>query len=190
MTPGLFDELPAPYIAAEPIAPGAALLRGFALDQAEALRQAAHQVIAAAHLRHLITPGGRAMSVGMTNCGALGWTSSSTGYRYTSTDPLSGQPWPPMPACFADMAARAAAEAGFDGFRPDACLINRLMFSARIWREEVRVSIPGTLPSSLSLPDPNETDFLSFVACLQCAFIASYSRQSRREDTGISFYSN
>ena len=68
--------------------------------------------------------------------------------------------------------------------------INRLMFSARIWREEVRVPIPGMLPSSLSLPDPNETDFLSFVACLQCAFIASFSLQPRREDTGISFYSN
>ena len=155
MTPGLFDELPAPYIAAEPIAPGAALLRGFALDQAEALRQAAHQVIAAAHLRHLITPGGRAMSVGMTNCGALGWTSSRTGYRYTSTDPLSGQPWPPMPACFADMAARAAAEAGFDGFRPDACLINRYEPGARMSlhqdRDESDLGAP-IVSVSLGLP--------------------------------------
>lgn len=125
MTRSLFDEPPTPYAAPEPIAPGAMLLHGFALDQAEALIQSVQQVIASAPLRHLITPGGRAMSVGMTNCGAMGWTSSRTGYRYTSTDPLSGQPWPPMPACFADLALRAAAEAGFDHFRPDACLINR-----------------------------------------------------------------
>ena len=132
MTRSLFDEPPAPYGAPEPIAPGAVLLRGFALDQAEALLQAARQVIAAAPLRHLMTPGGRAMSVEMSNCGALGWTSSRTGYRYTSTDPLSGQPWPPMPACFADMAMRTAAEAGFEGFAPDACLINRYQPGARL----------------------------------------------------------
>lgn len=132
MTLSLFDEPPAPYDAPEPIAPGAVLLRGFALEQAEALLQAAQQVIAAAPLRHLITPGGRAMSVGMSNCGALGWVSDRSGYRYDKADPLSGQPWPPMPACFADMAARAAAEAGFDGFRPDACLINRYEPGARL----------------------------------------------------------
>ena len=132
MTLSLFDEPPAPCTASEPIAPGAVLLRGFARDQAEALIQAAQQVIAAAPLRHLITPGGRAMSVGMSNCGALGWTSSRTGYRYTRNDPLTSQPWPPMPACFADMALRAAAEAGFDNFKPDACLINRYEAGARM----------------------------------------------------------
>ena len=125
MPPGLFDESPVPYGAPEPIASGAVLLRGFAIDQAEALIQAVQQAIAIAPLRHLVTPGGHTMSVGMTTCGALGWTSSRTGYRYTSTDPLSGQPWPAMPACFADLALRAAAEAGFDRFTPDACLINR-----------------------------------------------------------------
>ena len=155
MTLSLFDEPPAPHEAPQLIAPGAVLLHGFASDLAEALVQAAQQVIAAAPLRHLITPGGRAMSVGMTNCGALGWTSSRTGYRYTSTDPLSGQPWPPMPACFADMAARAAAEAGFDGFRPDACLINRYEPGARMSlhqdRDESDLGAP-IVSVSLGLP--------------------------------------
>ena len=155
MTRSLFDETPTPYGAPEPIVPGAVLLRGFALDQAEALIQAAQQVIAAAHLRHPVTPGGRAMSVGMTNCGALGWTSSRTGYRYTSTDPLSGQPWPPIPACFADMAARAAAEAGFEGFAPDACLINRYEPGARMSlhqdRDESDLGAP-IVSVSLGLP--------------------------------------
>ena len=155
LTRSLFDEPPAPYDAPEPIAPGAVLLRGFALDQAEALLQAAQQVIAAAPLRHLMTPGGRVMSVGMSNCGALGWTSSRTGYRYSSTDPLSGQPWPPMPACFADMAMRAAAEAGFEGFAPDACLINRYEPGARLSlhqdRDESDLSAP-IVSVSLGLP--------------------------------------
>ena len=155
MTRSLFDEPPTLYAAPEPIAPGAVLLRGFALDPAEALLQAAQQVIAAAPLRHLITPGGHAMSVGMTNCGALGWTSSRTGYRYSSTDPLTSQPWPPMPACFADLALRAAAEAGFDHFRPDACLINRYEPGARMSlhqdRDESDLSAP-IVSVSLGLP--------------------------------------
>lgn len=155
MTRSLFDEAPTPYNAPDVIAPGAVLLRGFACNEAEALIHAAEQVIAAAPLRHLITPGGRAMSVGMTNCGALGWVSDRSGYRYDRTDPLSGQPWPPMPACFADMAARAAAEAGFDGFRPDACLINRYEPGARLSlhqdRDESDMSAP-IVSVSLGLP--------------------------------------
>ena len=155
MTRSLFDEPPTSFEAPEPIAPGAVLLRGFALDQAEALIQATQQVIAAAPLRHLITPGGRAMSVGMTNCGALGWVSDRTGYRYSSTDLISGQPWPPMPACFADLALRAAAEAGFDNFMPDACLINRYEPGARLSlhqdRDESDLSAP-IVSVSLGLP--------------------------------------
>jgi alkylated DNA repair protein (DNA oxidative demethylase) len=65
------------------------------------------------------------MSVAMTNCGAVGWVSDRTGYRYDPEDPINERPWPPMPAAFLDLAARAAARAGFDGFVPDACLINR-----------------------------------------------------------------
>lgn len=132
MTRSLFDEAPTPYTAPEVIAPGAVLLRGFACDVAEALVQAAEQVIAAAPLRHLVTPGGRTMSVGMTNCGELGWVSDRTGYRYSATDPLSGRPWPPMPDCFLDVAVRAAAQAGFERFEPDACLINSYAPGARL----------------------------------------------------------
>ena len=132
MTPGLFDESPTPYGAAEVIAPGAALLRGFACEEAEALILAVAQIVTAAPLRQLVIPGGRAMSVAMTNCGALGWLSDRTGYRYAASDPLSSQPWQPMPDCFADLATRAADAAGFAGFQPDACLINRSHPGARL----------------------------------------------------------
>ncbi len=124
LTRDLFDEAPPADVSPETIAPGAVLLRGFACDQAEALLRAVEQLTANAPLRHLVTPGGYTMSVAMSNCGELGWTSSRSGYRYSATDPLSGQPWPAMPACFIDLAARAAAVASFDGFRPDACLVN------------------------------------------------------------------
>jgi alkylated DNA repair protein (DNA oxidative demethylase) len=132
VTQNLFDDEAGPYVAPQVIASGAVLLRGFARDAGEALMRAVEQVTAAAPLRHLVTPGGYTMSVAMSNCGALGWVSDRTGYRYTSTDPLSGQPWPPMPACFADLAVRAAAEAGFNDFKPDACLINRYEPGARL----------------------------------------------------------
>lgn len=132
LTLGLFDEVPAPYTTPEVIAPGAMLLRGFALEVDEALLQAVEDVVAAAPLRHLVTPGGYTMSVAMSNCGALGWVSDRSGYRYDTKDPLSGKPWPTMPGSFSELALRAAAEAGFDHFRPDACLINRYEPGARL----------------------------------------------------------
>ena len=108
------------------------LLGGFARDEAAALFGALREVIAAAPLRHMVTPGGRRMSVGMTNCGTVGWVSERAGYRYAATDPESGRRWPAMPPLFLDLAARAAAAAGFAGFVPDACLVNRYARGARL----------------------------------------------------------
>jgi alkylated DNA repair protein (DNA oxidative demethylase) len=116
----------------EPIANGAYLLRGFALDIVKALLAEIEHIETAAAFRHLETPGGFRMSVAMTNCGALGWVSDRRGYRYTTEDPLSGQPWPPMPAVFSTLAERAARTAGFEGFNPDACLVNRYVPGARL----------------------------------------------------------
>ena len=65
------------------------------------------------------------MSVAMTNCGTYGWVSDSRGYRYDAIDPVSGRHWPKIPAIFMTLARSAAAVAGFENYRPDACLINR-----------------------------------------------------------------
>jgi alkylated DNA repair protein (DNA oxidative demethylase) len=73
----------------------------------------------------MVTPGGYTMSVAMTNCGRLGWVTDRRGYRYDTIDPATGRPWPPLPAVFRDLATGAAAAAGFAGFEPDACLVNR-----------------------------------------------------------------
>ena len=37
-----------------------------------------------------------------------------------------------MPPAFLDLARRAAAEAGFDGYDPDACLINRYVAGSKL----------------------------------------------------------
>src|SRR5437868_4661020 len=108
----------------EPLASGAAVLRGFARACEKELLGAVHAIISQSPFRHLITPGGYRMSVAMTNCGELGWVSDRSGYRYDPIDPTTQQPWPSMPELFRHFAASAAARAGYETFRPDACLIN------------------------------------------------------------------
>ena len=46
--------------------------------------------------------------------------------------PRAERPWPAMPGAFAELARLAAAAAGFGGFTPDACLINRYEPGARL----------------------------------------------------------
>ena len=116
----------------ERLGPGAVVLRGFALEQAAAMLAALGQIAAAAPFRRMPTPGGRFMSVAMTNCGPLGWVSDTAGYRYAASDPASGLAWPDMPDSFRALAVAASAAAGFAGFMPDACLINRYEPGARM----------------------------------------------------------
>ncbi|MFC0239942.1 DNA oxidative demethylase AlkB [Rhodopseudomonas telluris] len=116
----------------EDIAPGAALLSGFARDQEREVLAAINEVVARAPFRHMTTPGGHTMSVAMTSCGTAGWVTDRRGYRYSPNDPESATPWPEMPAVLRDLARRAAAEVGFAGFDPDACLINRYVPGAKM----------------------------------------------------------
>jgi alkylated DNA repair protein (DNA oxidative demethylase) len=130
LTLSLFE--PAPSREDTALGPGAVVLRGFALEVDRLLLDDLAGVVAAAPWRHMVTPGGFRMSVAMTNCGALGWVSSETGYRYDAVDPESGRPWPRMPASFARLASAAAARAGFPEFVSDACLVNRYDPGARL----------------------------------------------------------
>jgi DNA oxidative demethylase len=116
----------------EQLEEGAMLLRGFAAAEAPVLADEVARIVHAASFRHMVTPGGYTMSVAMTNCGRLGWVSDRAGYRYTPVDPDTGAPWPAMPAAFLDIAVRAAAEAGFANYDPDACLINRYIPGAKL----------------------------------------------------------
>ena len=137
------------------LGPDVALLRGFALAEAAAILRAVDAVITASPLRTLLTPGGHRMSVTMTNCGRLGWTSDRRGYRYVQRDPANDRPWPTMPTVLRELAVRAAVTAGFSGFEPDACLINRYDPGARMSlhqdRDERDLDAP-VVSLSLGLP--------------------------------------
>ena len=116
----------------EPLAPGALILRRFALSRANALLQGIEQVARQSPLRQMITPGGYTMSVAMTNCGGLGWTTDAGGYLYSPADPLTENRWPLMPEAFASLCHDAACAAGYPTFQPDACLINRYGVGAKL----------------------------------------------------------
>jgi alkylated DNA repair protein (DNA oxidative demethylase) len=149
------------------LAPGASLLAGFARAPADSLVAALERVVAAAPFRHMFTPGGHRMSVAMTNCGALGWVSDGSGYRYDTRDPESGSRWPPMPEVFEVLASQAAARAGFEGFVPDACLVNRYEPGARLSLHQDKneedfdapiVSVSLGLPAVFLLGSESRTD--------------------------------
>ena len=109
----------------ENLAPGATLLRSFATPNETPILEALQQIEAQSPFRHMQTPGGFRMTVSMTNCGPQGWITDRKGYRYEAFDPDTKLPWPPMPQVFSTLASKAASEAGFEDFQPDACLINR-----------------------------------------------------------------
>lgn len=137
------------------MSPGAVILRGYATDNAAQLLQEIATLTTEAPFRHLITPGGHRMSVGMTNCGDLGWISDESGYRYTATDPLTERPWPSMPTCFRLLAEQAATAAGYRDFSPDACLINRYTLGSRLTLHQDKNERDMTQPIvsvSLGLP--------------------------------------
>lgn len=107
------------------MAPGAVLLCQRALPMVSPILEAIAGIAARSPFRRMTTRGGFVMGVEMTNCGTAGWISDRKGYRYQAMDPLTQVPWPMMPPLLQSFASTVAGEAGFDGFVPDVCLINR-----------------------------------------------------------------
>lgn len=158
MNLSLFDDTEPTPAWTETLAPGALVLRQFARSRAAQLLAAVEQISAAAPFRHMTTPGGLQMSVAMSSCGRYGWVSDRHGYRYDERDPVSGLPWPAMPAALLALAQQAAQAAGFAGFLPDSCLINRYA--------------PGT---RLSLhQDKDERDFTAPIVSVSLGIPASF----------------
>jgi alkylated DNA repair protein (DNA oxidative demethylase) len=155
LTADLFASVPDVRPAQQAMAEGAVLLRGFASPVETDLIAALRAIVEQAPFRHMMTPGGHQMSVAMTNCGSFGWVTDRTGYRYDANDPEAGKPWPPMPPAFRELAGHAASRAGFAGFAPDACLINRYEPGARMSlhqdRDELDLAAP-IVSVSLGLP--------------------------------------
>jgi DNA oxidative demethylase len=155
LTADLFESVPDVRPAQEAMAEGAVLLRGFASPLEADLIAALRAIVEQAPFRHMMTPGGHQMSVAMTNCGRVGWVTDRTGYRYDTHDPEAATPWPPMPPAFRELAGQAASRAGFGGFSPDACLINRYQPGARMSlhqdKDELDLDAP-IVSVSLGLP--------------------------------------
>lgn len=94
---------------------------------------------------------GKPMSVRMTNCGALGWvTDKAGGYRYQPTHPVTGEPWPPIPAVLLDIWREVA---GYP-HPPEACLVNFYADRARMGLHQDRDERDFAAPVvSISLGD-------------------------------------
>lgn len=128
LLPGLFDTEEEPFV----FSPGAVLFRDFVAADAADILAEIDRVSSEAPFRQMSTPGGRRMSVEMTNCGRYGWLTDRNGYRYEDRDPESGKSWPAMPQLFQRLARSAAEHADYPGFEPDSCLINQYRPGARL----------------------------------------------------------
>ena len=167
MTADLFESIADVLPSREVMAEGAVLLRGFAHPVEAGLLAAINEIEAQAPFRRMFTPGGHQMSVAMTNCGNAGWVTDRSGYRYDGADPESGKAWPTMPLVLRELAEAAAKEAGFPGFAPDACLINRYEPGAKMSLHQDRdekdfaapiVSVSLGLPAIFLFGGPKRSD--------------------------------
>lgn len=134
---------------------GAVLLRGFAAASELRWMGAVQALQAQAAFRVMQVPGGKSMSVAISNAGDWGWISDVNGYRYSAVDPLTGHAWPAIPDFLYEQAVAAAAAAGYPSFAPDACLINRYQPGARmgLHRDQDEVDFAAPIVSvSLGLP--------------------------------------
>jgi alkylated DNA repair protein (DNA oxidative demethylase) len=167
LTADLFEAVPDVRPPREAMADGAVLLRGFVKPHESELIASLREIVAQAPFRRMFTPGGHQMSVAMTNCGNAGWVTDHSGYRYDGVDPVSGQPWLAMPPVFRALAEMAASDGGFEGFSPDACLINRYAPGARMSLHQDRneidfgapiVSVSLGLPATFLFGGPKRAD--------------------------------
>ena len=148
----LFETEAAP---AQTIGDGAVLLRGFAAAQAERWIAEVQALQSVSPFRVMKRPGGAPLSVAMTNCGAWGWVSDEKRYSYTSVDPISNKGWPAISSFFLEQSIAAAQAAGYPGFAPDACLVNRYLPGAKLTqhRDEDEADFAAPIVSvSLGLP--------------------------------------
>jgi DNA oxidative demethylase len=113
------------------LAPGAALwaARFDVKAQTRLLAEVTARVQQAPFYRPAMPRTGQPFSVEMTNFGPLGWVSDRHGgYRYQSTHPVTGAPWPDMPAILLELWAELTAYQG----PPEACLVNLYRSGARM----------------------------------------------------------
>ena len=109
--------------------PGFRLWRGALSPDAQAkMVETVMEGLEAAPLYRPVTPGGRPLSVQMSNFGPLGWVSDRGGYRYQPTHPETGRPWPPIAETLLEL-WRATVDWPDP---PDACLVNLYREAAKM----------------------------------------------------------
>lgn len=121
-------------------------------DRQQALLRDIRAVVRAAPLYTPEMPKtGKKMSVRMTNCGLLGWvTDRERGYRYQPTHPVTGEPWPPIPATLLEIWDAVADYP----HPPEACLVNFYSPAARMGLHQDRDERDFAAPVvSISLGD-------------------------------------
>ena len=93
---------------------------------------------------------GKPLSVRMTNCGELGWLTDKNGYRYQDRHPVTGSPWPQIPARLIKLWEDLTGDAAL----PQACLVNFYDTSARMGLHQDRDESDFSAPVlSVSLGD-------------------------------------
>lgn len=123
-----------------------------------------------------VTPGGKPLSVQMSNLGPLGWVTDRGGYRYQATHPETGRPWPPIPRLLLDLWAELT---GWPQ-PPDACLVNLYRDEARMGLHQDRdeadlgapvlsVSLGDTALFRIGAPEGGPTRSLKLVSGDICA---------------------
>jgi len=151
----------------ETITDGSIVLRQFLVSRADGLFEAIKGVEKIAPFRHMQTAGGFTMSAAITGCGDYGWISDRYGYRYSKTDPVTGNPWPVMPEILREIAQLCALEAGYKNYHPDACLINRYSPKAKMSLHQDKderdftapiVSISLGVPATFLFGGPQRSD--------------------------------
>ena len=118
--------------------------------QADLLAEIAEVLRQAPLVRPEMPRTGKPFSVMMSNCGALGWVSDRSGYRYQAHHPVTGAAWPAIPQRLVDIWQDLS---GAD--RPaEACLINHYEAGARMGLHQDRDEADFDAPVvSLSLGD-------------------------------------
>ena len=134
------------------IAPGVVLWPGSLSgeEQEGLVRDVIRLAEAAPFYRPTMPRSGKSFSVEETNFGKLGWISSVDGYRYQSTHPLTGKPWPSMPGLLLELwneISRYPAP-------PECCLVNLYRRGSRMGLHQDRDEQAFDAPVlSLSLGD-------------------------------------
>jgi alkylated DNA repair protein (DNA oxidative demethylase) len=132
------------------IAPGIFLWREkFSPLQQKALLEEVMQKLEDAPLYRPVMPGNaKPFSVEESNFGQLGWVSDRCGYRYQSSHPMTGAPWPAIPSALLDLWA---------GINPpplsECCLVNLYRGGAKMGLHQDRDEKDTSAVIGLSLGD-------------------------------------